>query len=525
MGGLLLERYRPRRLRYLFAGFILLVGVAWPRPGRCASPASEALTALVNDRAEEALGLLGDSGKTPADSFSSLVEAAAALASGQRDRAYTGFVAALGDQPGLAALGLAAWAAQGGREDLAGALIRDARQWPLPDQGAVDAAWEGARPSSPGRSSPTANPVSAVVLVSPGDGQSISGRAALYAADLSGSGGLYVSFHLNGRLVWGSTRPPFFALVDTSDLPPGPFRVEVVVQRGLVGETLGRAAVAPVRVADRPPVAEARSLSAAEGATLEQVLLRDLRPPRAPEVGPDGTSAAGFARDRSAAQLSGRGGRSQVAPPPSGTVSAPSRFSPRAGSVGQRAVALIFDDGPHPVITPAILEILRKKGVRASFFLVGIRAEAYPELVQAIAAGGHDIGNHSYSHRKLTTLSDAELTEEIAGNSRLLEDLSGRKVRFFRSPGGNFDPRVELAIRRANLVGLEHPYNTWGLMRLPVEAIVRKVADGVSDGDMILLHNGEDKSVFVLPRLIDALRARGFSFLTASEWFARQGGD
>ena len=196
-------------------------------------------------------------------------------------------------------------------------------------------------------------------------------------------------------------------------------------------------------------------------------------------------------------------------------------------------LALTFDDGPDPDWTPKILDILKDKGVKASFFIIGENAQAYPELVQRILAEGHDIGNHTFTHPNLGEFPDALVTLEINATQRLFEALTGRSMRLFRAPFlGDAEPTtadeivpIQIAQSMGYVsVGLHVDPNDW--QRPPADVIVSSVLAQVSDpnpdmrGHVILLHDsGGDRSqtVAALPRLIDALRAKGYQLVTVSE--------
>jgi peptidoglycan-N-acetylglucosamine deacetylase len=105
-------------------------------------------------------------------------------------------------------------------------------------------------------------------------------------------------------------------------------------------------------------------------------------------------------------------------------------------------LALTFDDGPNPAWTPRLLDELAGHGIKATFFLLGSRAEAEPELVRRIAAAGHLIGNHSWSHPNLALASGDRVLQELMRTSALIEDLIGAPVRFFRPPFGARRPAV-----------------------------------------------------------------------------------
>ena len=189
-----------------------------------------------------------------------------------------------------------------------------------------------------------------------------------------------------------------------------------------------------------------------------------------------------------------------------------------------RSVALIFDDGPHPLVTPALLRILAEQDVKASFFLVGTQAEQYPELVRRIAQEGHDIGNHTYEHLNLDGLLAPEVQRQMLGGKALLEAILGRPVTYFRAPGENFGPRAQLVASQASLTVIPSSLNTWPLMALAPEEIARRMATQAQDGSTILLHNGQDKTVYCLEPLIRMLREAGFEFLTVGQWLQRYPG-
>ena len=196
-------------------------------------------------------------------------------------------------------------------------------------------------------------------------------------------------------------------------------------------------------------------------------------------------------------------------------------------------IALTFDDGPDPDWTPKILDVLKEKGVHASFFVIGENAEAYPDLVKRIVDEGHDVGNHTFTHPNLGELPEPLVTLEINATQRLFEALTGRSLRLFRAPFlGDAEPTTAdeiVPIRIAQSmgylsVGLHIDPNDW--QRPSADEIVeRSIAEATDPnpdvrGHIILLHDsGGDRSntVDALPKLIDALRARGFEFVPVSE--------
>jgi cellulose synthase/poly-beta-1,6-N-acetylglucosamine synthase-like glycosyltransferase/peptidoglycan/xylan/chitin deacetylase (PgdA/CDA1 family) len=196
-------------------------------------------------------------------------------------------------------------------------------------------------------------------------------------------------------------------------------------------------------------------------------------------------------------------------------------------------VALTFDDGPDATWTPQILDILKQKNVRASFFIIGENGQANPDLVQRIYDEGHDVGNHTFTHPNLGE-SPRELTEiELNATQRLFEAITGHSMRFVRPPYfGDAEPTTAdelIPVERAQdmgyiTVGLRVDPDDW--QRPPAATIVQRTLEQISDpnpetrGQIVLLHDaGGDRAqtVAALPLLIDALRARGYELVPVSQ--------
>jgi peptidoglycan/xylan/chitin deacetylase (PgdA/CDA1 family) len=200
-----------------------------------------------------------------------------------------------------------------------------------------------------------------------------------------------------------------------------------------------------------------------------------------------------------------------------GTVDLRSGVFVRARTRGPRPaqprVALTFDDGPDPQATPALLDLLAERGVKAAFFLVGERARAQPELVRRIAAEGHLVGNHSDRHGAFTNLYPrARLCRELAACQASLATLSGETPRYYRPPFGLANHAIHGAAR---LVGLE--VVGWEVRGLDTggrsaEAVVRRVLAGLTPGGIALLHDGgqaPERVRAVVAGVLDGLAARG----------------
>lgn len=200
-------------------------------------------------------------------------------------------------------------------------------------------------------------------------------------------------------------------------------------------------------------------------------------------------------------------------------------------------IALTFDDGPDPVWTPKILDILKQENVPAAFFIVGENGQANPQIVKRIVAEGHEIGNHSFTHPNLGEVPKRMVDLELNATQRLIESLTGHSTRLFRAPFfGDAEPRtpdeVDPTVQAQNLgyisVGLHLDTDDWKLKNDDgsphtsdqiVEEILKQAAINTPEerGNIILMHDsGGDRSATVeaLPRIIHELRARGFQFTT-----------
>lgn len=186
-----------------------------------------------------------------------------------------------------------------------------------------------------------------------------------------------------------------------------------------------------------------------------------------------------------------------------------------------KTLALTFDDGPHPTQTDEILKVLAKYGVQATFFPIGENVCRYPEVTKRVFAAGHELGNHTYRHRNVTTLSEKELQEELQSTEKVLQEQCGVTPTVFRPPGGAFS---ETAIQTVRNMGYRYVLWAWRTdpkdwASAPTDRIVKTVLDNVRDGDVLLFHDsisGVSHTAEALDKLIPALLSEGYSFTTVS---------
>lgn len=192
-------------------------------------------------------------------------------------------------------------------------------------------------------------------------------------------------------------------------------------------------------------------------------------------------------------------------------------------------VSITFDDGPDPVWTPKILDVLKARGVKAAFFIVGNNGEFNPGLVQRIVAEGHEIGNHTYTHANLTKISRTRMRLELDATQRLIESLTGRGTTLFRPPynadstPSRLEELVPLKFAESDEMGYTvvlEKIDPQDWSRPGAGVILQRVKDLRKGGNIILLHDsGGDRSqtVEALPKIIDWLQARGDEVVSIGE--------
>lgn len=178
------------------------------------------------------------------------------------------------------------------------------------------------------------------------------------------------------------------------------------------------------------------------------------------------------------------------------------------------AVALTFDDGPHPVLTPRLLDILASEEVVASFFVIGEFAERHPEIVRRAFAAGHEIGNHSWSHPFLTRLPLAGVTEEVSRTDTLLRDITGHVPNTLRPPYGAENRAIKAIVLPRPLVLWNVDTNDW---RTRNAAAIERAATQ-SSGRIILMHDIYPTTIEAVPAIIKNFKSRGFGFVPVSHY-------
>lgn len=190
------------------------------------------------------------------------------------------------------------------------------------------------------------------------------------------------------------------------------------------------------------------------------------------------------------------------------------------GVGGEPLVALTFDDGPHPTLTPRLLDILSRQGVKATFYLVGDLARQHPDIVLRMHREGHEIGNHTWTHRDLRKLGSGEIRSELERTAAAIEHACGQAPFSTRPPYGGMNKRV------ADCIGKEfQPVVLWTVdpldwKRPGSEVVKKRLVEGAAPGSILLCHDIHSGTVDAIEDTIRSLRKSGYRFAKVSEILA-----
>lgn len=186
----------------------------------------------------------------------------------------------------------------------------------------------------------------------------------------------------------------------------------------------------------------------------------------------------------------------------------------------EKLIALTFDDGPSKELTPGLLDILKKEDVKVTFFALGSSIQSHPDIVKRAAQEGHQIASHTFNHKSLTKLSSNELDKEISDTAALIRQHTGLEAAAMRPPYGDFNDAVLQAAGMPVVLWTIDPMD-WKFR--DADIIYQNVVNAANDGDIILLHDIHSESIKAAAKIIPALKANGFRFVTVDELMAFRG--
>lgn len=191
----------------------------------------------------------------------------------------------------------------------------------------------------------------------------------------------------------------------------------------------------------------------------------------------------------------------------------------------QKIVAITFDDGPNSIYTPQVLEIFRNAEGKATFFMIGEQIEKHPEIARQANELGHEIGNHTYSHLKMSDLNPRQRVEEITRTEKLIHDVTGQKPSAFRPPYLDYNPDTALTVA-------DMGYHAIGALNIEahdweqpgVDHILSKSMSSVKNGSILIFHDGfgdRSQTIEAVRLLVSELTAQGFQLVNVSELLKR----
>ena len=180
----------------------------------------------------------------------------------------------------------------------------------------------------------------------------------------------------------------------------------------------------------------------------------------------------------------------------------------------RKKIALTFDDGPHPYYTEQLLDGLKKRGVKATFFVTGEHAELHPEVIKRMSEEGHLIGNHTYSHMQLKSGNKEIFKEELVKTNEIITGITGEEVLYVRPPYGSWDKSFESEL---NMFPVLWTVDTLDWCSTNVERITEKAVSKAEENGIILMHDYYPSTITAAWDVVDELLEKGYEFVTVDE--------
>lgn len=260
----------------------------------------------------------------------------------------------------------------------------------------------------------------------------------------------------------------------------------------------------------------------AVGQTLQPAATASTAAPASARPLPTMTPSGGYATTQTAGEPT-----APAMAAPAATSAAPSGASPQhlvaysAAHVDGPYIAITFDDGPNPETTPRLLKMLAQRGIKATFFVLGSRATASPEIIKQMVAEGHEVANHSWDHPQLPKIPLAAADRQIGDTNAAIERITGKSPLYVRPPYGAMTPALRAHLR--DKFGSTFVY--WSVDPLDwkdrnPQLIHDRIVSNVHSGAIILVHDIHPTTVDAMPRTFDDLLAKGYKFVTVSQLIA-----
>lgn len=177
-------------------------------------------------------------------------------------------------------------------------------------------------------------------------------------------------------------------------------------------------------------------------------------------------------------------------------------------------IAITFDDGPHPHYTEQLLDGLKERGVKATFFVTGEHASIHPDIIKRIREEGHLIGNHTYKHTQLQSTNREEFKQELVETNEIIKEITGEDTIYVRPPYGSWDKSLEQELNMFPVLWTVDPLD-WCSDN--VSCIVQNTVSKTKENDIILMHDYYETSVTAALEVIDELQKEGYQFVTVED--------
>lgn len=196
-------------------------------------------------------------------------------------------------------------------------------------------------------------------------------------------------------------------------------------------------------------------------------------------------------------------------------------------SFGNRSkpyIAMTFDDGPHPVHTPRLLDMLKRRNIRATFYVIGHKVERYPHIIRRIVAEGHEIGNHTWKHDNLTKLSNAQIIADLQRSTNAIAKVTGVRPRTMRPPyGALYSAQRQMVYNRLGMPSILWDVDPQDWKRPGPSVVSSRIVNGTKPGSIVLAHDLHGPTVDAMPAALDGLLRKGHQFVTVSQLLAQKG--
>lgn len=223
-------------------------------------------------------------------------------------------------------------------------------------------------------------------------------------------------------------------------------------------------------------------------------------------------------------KYNGKPGWNQAPPLPKPPAALPGTSYSRV-KTGQPYIAMTFDDGPHPTNTPRLLDMLKQRNIRATFFVVGPNSKTYPHILRRMVAEGHEVANHTWTHGDMTKISQAAVRKELADSRDAIVAATGVAPKLWRPPYGAVNTNLKNWIKQE----FGYPTIMWSVDPLdwkrPGPSVVAdRLVSGTGNGGILLAHDIHKPTIDAMPSTFDRLLAKGYKFVTVSQLIALSSG-